>query len=564
MGGVLDTLLSLSLPTLILIHLLVAPYTKVEESFNMQATHDILSHGTPIPARGSDVYARLSATYDHFSFPGAVPRTFVGAVLLSGIAQPFVAALGFAHAQLVVRAVLGLANAAALLVFRARVGRVLGRDVARWYVLLQAGQFHVLFYASRTLPNMFAFALTTLAFSQLIGTPESTKQVWGYRVAVSHLTIAAAVFRCELAILLGTVTLYGLLVDHISLRRIIPAFLVFFAFSLAISIPIDSYFWQKPVWPELWGFYYNAVLGSSSNWGTSPWHYYFTSAIPKILTNPLSSTVLIPFAIWNHGTRRQAQALVLPCLLFVAIYSLQPHKEARFIFYVSPPFTAAAALGANYICSRRTKSAAFALASFAIAATVLLSFAISAGMLTISSLNYPGGEALFELKSLVTSSSSPDLQAVVIHTDVLSCMTGVTLFGQNTYAPSDTRQSTGEAVTLTFDKTEDEATLRNPLFWERFDYALAGDPATVLGPWEPVGVVEGFAGVEILKPGAVAEGGDVESSQDRVLGRGALVRRAKDSVRRLTGGWWVGPRMEPRVHILRKLREGEARRTVTV
>lgn len=147
--------MSLSIPALIILHLLVAPYTKVEESFNIQATHDILVYGTPT----SNIRERL-AQYDHFDFPGAVPRTFVGPVLLAGIGQPIIALVGFQYAQLVVRAVLGLANAAALLVFKSNVERAFGKSVARWYALLQASQFHVMFYASRTLPNMFAFGLS--------------------------------------------------------------------------------------------------------------------------------------------------------------------------------------------------------------------------------------------------------------------------------------------------------------------------------------------------------------------------------------------------------------------
>lgn len=154
--SVLDALLSLALPALVILHLIIAPYTKVEESFNMQATHDVLVYGTPT----TDIYHRLSARYDHFDFPGAVPRTFIGPVLLAGLSQPLIYLAGFRHAQLIVRAILGCLNAASLLFFRSRVEKAFGKPTARWYMLLQASQFHVLFYASRTLPNMFAFALS--------------------------------------------------------------------------------------------------------------------------------------------------------------------------------------------------------------------------------------------------------------------------------------------------------------------------------------------------------------------------------------------------------------------
>lgn len=87
---VLDIFFGLLHTTVITLHLAAAPYTKVEESFNLQATHDILRYGIPT----SDVAASLREEYDHFTFPGPVPRTFVGPVVLAGLSKPVIDVLG--------------------------------------------------------------------------------------------------------------------------------------------------------------------------------------------------------------------------------------------------------------------------------------------------------------------------------------------------------------------------------------------------------------------------------------------------------------------------------------
>ena len=36
----------------------------------------------------------------------------------------------------------------------------------------------------------------------------------------------------------------------------------------ALTVTVDSYFWQQwPLWPELYGIYFNVFQGKSSEWG---------------------------------------------------------------------------------------------------------------------------------------------------------------------------------------------------------------------------------------------------------------------------------------------------------
>ena len=453
------------------------------------------------------------------------------------------------------------------------------------------------------------------------GTDTVTKR---HSLAIYLLVLAGIMFRSELALLLTTQLVYLLLQPLISLQTVILTGLHSAAIALAISIPIDSYFWQRPIWPELAGFFYNAIQGKSADWGTSPFHSYFTSFLPKLLLNPLIPLLLIPSAFYFPANRRRAAGLVVPSLAFIAIYSLQPHKEARFIIYVVPPLTACAALGADYIFTRRSRSLINRLLSILIILSIIGSFVASTIMLGISSLNYPGGEALFKLHQIVASSSSNNNSTtteqtkgtVNVHMDVLACMTGVSRFQQDfptppfslylapfvaLLLPSESNNTNPKPISpatrFHYDKTEEPATLLDPTFWTRFDYVLAERPETVIGKWEVVDTVYGYAGMEILRPGAVSASGfdegrevgrvwegmrggdDISSVDDEESREGSgdgEIRTAKgmsmletfyDEAQRMglygalregtrrwvTKGWWVGPKMEAKIRILKRV-----------
>lgn len=435
------------------------------------------------------------------------------------------------------------------------------------------------------------------------GSAEST--VRRQRLGIYLLVLAGVIFRAELAILLATQLLYLLIERRISIQTIIFTGLFGAAIALAVSVPIDSYFWQRIVWPELSGFIYNAVQGKSLEWGTSPFHAYFTSYIPKLLFNPLITFLLIPLAFFYPSTRRSATSLVVPSFAFVGIYSLQPHKEARFIIYVVPPLTACAALSASYIFTRRSRTFANRVLSILLVTSVVLSFAASLVFLGISSLNYPGGEALFRLHELVAR-DPPTANMVSVHMDVLACMTGVSRFQQDSssaplthhlsqllrrFLPgsdSTSRSARSEFpsqsdIRYVYDKTEEPRTLLDPAFWTQFDYVLAERPAAIIGKWEVVDTVFGFGGIEVLRPGQPSRSGVEEEveigkelnakkddgRQGNNTERKAVSATASseiildenlgvyDMLREwvrgfITRGWWIGPWIEPKIRILKR------------
>ena len=374
------------------------------------------------------------------------------------------------------------------------------------------------------------------------------------------LTVVGVTFRSEIAILLGCHTAWLLFNKRLSPTDIVTSGVLGLAIGLGLTVPVDSFFWQKiPLWPELSGFIFNFLHGRSAEWGTSPFHYYFTSAFPRLLLNPLTWLVCIPMALTRPALRDRAFDMLVPNIVFVAVYSLQPHKEWRFIIYVLPSLTAVAAMGASWIWTRRTKSILYRILATGLVASTLGTFAVSLGMLAVSSFNYPGAEALNYLHAHADGSEN----VISVHVDTLSCMTGVTRFLQ--INPLQDRSTSNGHTLWLYDKTENETQLLHPGFWDQFDYVLAERPEKAIGGWEILHTINGFRGVQIVRPGEISRhrmSGDPSLTQSYRLLKDLWPRIGKDVYQswlkvedvmreRVTRGWWVQAKMEPQIRILR-------------
>ncbi|KIL59668.1 glycosyltransferase family 22 protein, partial [Amanita muscaria Koide BX008] len=258
----------LFLLSIVWIHVFLAPYTKVEESFNLHATHDVLMYGV-----GPDALKN----YDHFTFPGAVPRTFLGSVLLAWFSTPVIALankLGFVSSkfdlQIIVRLVLATLNTAGLCYMRRAISRRFSYTTSTLFVLLTCSQFHLLFWMGRTLPNMFALLPVNISTSLLIGhNPVSVRQSKrAHKAAIALLSFTAVVFRAEIVLLLAPLSFQLLFTRKLTVLELIKAGLYSSVTSIALTILVDSYFWQTfPLWPELHGIYFNVYEGKSVEWG---------------------------------------------------------------------------------------------------------------------------------------------------------------------------------------------------------------------------------------------------------------------------------------------------------
>ncbi|CUG05981.1 glycosyltransferase family 22, putative [Bodo saltans] len=486
----------------------------------MQAIHDIL-------------FSPTLDGFDHLQFSGVVPRSFAGALVVSGIVAPLAAffprhgddAVIIAHAS---RIVLGLlfvgscwfagrclndvvptvigwrtdgpaeekknvkasnateeANSSdsddsdeETEAERLRVVRTASRPTfsfpiltpCSWFLLIVSGVFHIVYYASRTLPNTFALILLNMALGYLV---QPTKQYHGLAV----LGATATIFRGDVFVLVAPLGLILAITGRIHLFRglLVGAGSVLAALVLTSlltricgTVPIDSYLWQKPFcrfWPEGIVLLFNTVQNQSHLWGTQPWHWYLSYALPRCFLG------VLPFVLWAVIAVAPLRHLSLATVTFIGLYSLLPHKEVRFVLIVfpwliaplavmlarnarpAPPATAKnQSSGVERVWKHSQQTTREHLRAAGMVVYLLLHVAAAVGSAWISSHNYPGSTALSTVHrrldhpntttatDMVYTAQPPsggsDYAVAVVQLDAYAAMTGISRFSKKHYRPS--------------------------------------------------------------------------------------------------------------------------------
>lgn len=488
-------------------YLFQAPFTKVEESFSIQAIHDILNYGVWNIEK-----------YDHFQFPGAVPRSFVGPLIIAGLTKPFAAISsifgGNAKAstqfefQILSRCMIGLTNALSLIYLkncaqnmfdlsakkreedeenrRKQGTSVKIREpeanlstVGTWFLVFVMTGFHLVFYSSRPLPNfVVTLPLTNVAIAWILSS--------NYDWAIFLSAFTAVVFRLEVAALASGLALMSVIYRKISLLRAVKFGLMGLFIGMGVSLSVDSYFWGAWCVPEVDAFVFNVIKGNASKWGAESPFAYLTHYLRMLFIPP---TVLLLNLLGFKMAPTNLKIISLSAYFHILVMSLQPHKEWRFIVYSLPPIILLGSTAGAYIWENiKITSVKNLLLVSIVPFSPLLSLVLSLAFLYVSSMNYPGGEALTQFNDLILSNN---ITNSTVHLTVPVCMTGATLFGQLDH----------DVYGIKYDRTENTTELE--ALWPDFDYLIAPEPEASLLPfsntpadkWEVIQTSSVFSGI---------------------------------------------------------------------
>ncbi|KAI9710855.1 MAG: hypothetical protein M1812_007307 [Candelaria pacifica] len=132
---------------------------------------------------------------------------------------------------------------------------------------------------------------------------------------------------------------------------------------LALEVSVDTFFYKRVV-AVPWNIVsYNVFSGSGRGpgiYGTEPWHFYIRNLLLNFNIWFVLAISALPLLGMQYYFRRRATTMqtllrsvvfTLPLYLWLAIFTLQPHKEERFMYPVYPALGLNAAIALHMILS---------------------------------------------------------------------------------------------------------------------------------------------------------------------------------------------------------------------
>ncbi|RMZ82667.1 hypothetical protein DV738_g1617, partial [Chaetothyriales sp. CBS 135597] len=325
---------------------LYAPILDCDETYNYWEPLHFLLHGTGFETwEYSPQYAIRSWAY---TLLHALPLAPFRLLATSKTTQFYL-----------LRGLLGFFSAALSTRVYSAVSRALHPRIGVLYLLISVvspGFFHA---STAFLPSSFAMYFSALGIASFLSPagpdgPYTTRTIvyFGAGALLGWPFSAALILPLLASEWLTALGVSGTL--FATLRRHVNGVFICLAI-LAVQVGIDSLFYRRFVVVPFRIVLYNVLNSSASSgpniFGTEPWDYYIRNLLlnfnlfllPALASLPLLliQAILSRQSTTQRSTGLRTLTLLTPFYLWLAIFTLQPHKEERFIVRLAiilPPF----------------------------------------------------------------------------------------------------------------------------------------------------------------------------------------------------------------------------------